>query len=174
MIKAAASNRLVGSPAYAKILHQYNEVLARDGKVNNKKFYEEVVLPELPGYHLQSWYQFLKRFKTNAGLVQAIIADRSVIPSEINRDTENQLTSLFVSNNEATSKGIAMALNIGMETLRKVLENPEDLSNKERIELLFKAMKAQDSRIHAVKSIKEDNREQEKFDRTFDAGIYSS
>lgn len=169
-MKAAASNRLVNSPCYAKIITRYNEELTAKGKVNNKKFYEEVILPELPGYHLQSWYMFLKRFKTEAGIIAATIHEGS--PASIDSSVGTDLTKTILSNQDATARGIALALNIGTDRLQAIFDNPTQMTAKEAIDLLFKAMKAQDSRIHAVGKVREDNREEEKMNRAFDDAAY--
>lgn len=174
-MKALASNRLVNSVVYPKILHRYNEALqaaaAEGKKVNNKKFYEEVVLPELPGYHLQSWYQFLKRFKTEAGLIAATI-DHGAVSTTVNSDVVQETQRTLLTVDEATKKGIALALNIGYGRLQQLMEHPELMTAKEASDLLFKAMKAQDSRIHAIGKVREDNREEEKMARAFDQAAY--
>ena len=169
-MKAAVTNRLVNSPCYAKILTLYNEHLQRDGKVNNKQFYEKYVLPELPGYHLQSWYMFLKRFKTEAGIIAAQVHTGGI--QDIDAEVSTNLTKTMLSNQEATAKSLSLALNIGMDRLQAILENPQMMTAKEAVDLVFKAMKAQDSRIHAIGKVREDNREEEKMDRAFADGAY--
>lgn len=175
-MKALATNKLANSPAYPKILNKYNEILQQEGKVNNKKFYEQYILPEIPSYHLQSWYAFLKRFKLEAGLVVAEVLPADVGPHAANEKAPavEALRTTLLTNSEATSKGIQMALNIATDRLQQIMENPQLMTAKEAIDLLFKAMKAQDSRIHAVGKIREDNREQEKMDRAFAGAQYES
>lgn len=170
-MKALPRNILANHPAYAKILHQYNELLVKKGKVNNKLFYEEVILPEIPHYSLQSWYQFLKRFKTQAGLIAAEVVDTS--PAEIKLDGEGKVVASLLSNGQATISLLQSALNISAQAAKDILENPHLLSAKERMEIGLKAMKAQDSRMHAVGKLREDNREQERFDRAFNDASYS-
>ena len=169
-MKAAATNRLVNAPCYAKIITLYNEMLQRDGKVNNKKFYEDYILPELPGYHLQSWYMLLKRFKTEAGIVAATIHHGS--PATIDSDITAPLSATLMNNKDATAKALSLALNIGMDRLQAIMENPQMMTAKEAVDLVFKAMKAQDSRIHAIGRVREDNREEEKMDRAFEGAAY--
>jgi len=169
---ALSTNKLASSPEYQKILHLYNTEFERcGGKVNNLKFYREVILPLLPKYHLQSWYQFLRRFKTNAGLLEAKVVksgSRSVCKIE-----EERLKQNILSNQEATSRAINIILNIATRAAEKALINPDEfLTAKEAIELGFKAMKAQDSRVHAIGKIREDNREEEKLQRAFNDAMY--
>lgn len=171
-MRALATNKLATSPAYPKILQQYNERLQRDGKVNNKKFFEEVIKPEIPSYSLQSWYFFLKRFKMQTGLVAA-----EVVPSHGGTladaaESEGAVSRTLLSNQEATAQAIQRALNIGNDRLAQIMENPQLMTAKEAIDLIFKAMKAQDSRIHAIGKVREDNREQERFDRAFSGAAY--
>lgn len=175
MLKARPTNTFVKHPAYAKILYQYNERLQSDGKVNNKKFYEEVITKAYPGYALQSWYSFLKRFKTEAGLPEVEIVNNAEVPpsSPLAASQENGLKKTLMTNQVATATFMAAALNIGAERARMILENPQLLTAKEAVELSIKAMKAQDSRIHAVGKIREDNREEEKLARAFDGADYN-
>jgi hypothetical protein len=170
-MKALPSNRLVSSPAYGKIIHQYNEMLQADGKVNNKKFFEKYVAPELPNYSMTAWYQFLKRFKTQAGIIAAEIANISGAGGLKNAQSA-ELTKTMLSNQAATTAFIQSALNIGAARAKQILEHPELMTAKEAMDFALKAMKAQDSRIHAIGKLREDNREQERFDKAFDNNAY--
>lgn len=172
MLKASHKNILVKHPAYAKILFQYNELLQKEGKVNNKKFFDEIVSPEIPGYKMQSWYMFLKRFKTNAGIIAVNPETTTPDFMPAAEGITNELTHTLMTNQEATAKLIAGILNISASAAMEVIKDPTKLTTKERIELGIKGMKAQDSRIHAVGKLREDNREQERFDRAFDAASY--
>lgn len=169
-MKALSTNRLAVSPYYARILSEYNGLLERDGKVNNLKFYREVILPVLPKYHLQSWYQFLRRFKTTVGLASLQVVHQA--PNTISRDEENRLESTLLSSHIATQLGIQLALNIGAERLKELLENPQLMTTKDAIDLLFKAMKAQDSRMSVTAKIKQQSREQVAFDKVFSSAAY--
>jgi hypothetical protein len=158
-------NALVNSPHYGAILKEYNEqYAAKKGKVSDKKFHEEFIVPMVPEYKLMSWYQFLRRWKDAAGL--SIAAKIPLLPAA---DPIAQQEALL-ANEQATQRGIALMLNIGRLTLEELLSNPAELAKmplKERVDLLTKAMKAQDSRIHAVGKIREDNRDQARFEQAF-------
>lgn len=165
-MRALATNKLASSPYYQKILHLYNEEYIRTGgKMNNLKFYREVILPILPNYHAQSWYQFLRRFKTTAGLVAVRVVNGG--PRPLAGIEENVLQDNLLSNEVATQLGIQRALNIGAGRLKEILDNPQLMTAKDAIELLFKAMRAQDSRIQAVSKIREDTRKQTAFEQAF-------
>jgi hypothetical protein len=167
--KVQPNNRLVNSVAYPIILSQYNELMARDGKVNNKKFYEEVVREKIPSYSMQAWYDFVKRFKTSVGLVATTVSN---LPLNAKNDVEKEVTTTILTNQEATAKLISNILNISAGAAEAIIKDPTLLSAKDRLELGLKGMKAQDSRIHAVGKLREDNREQEKFDRAFDTASF--
>lgn len=167
-------SRLASHPKYAVILHQYNELLKADGKVNNLKFYKEIILPEIPDFHLQSWYQFLRRFKTETGIIQARAASANMAGIEVRKDVERTLAATLMTNDEATKRGISTALNLGAafyeDLMKKYKEAPASLTQFEEKVLsdaLHKAMKSQDSRIHALGKVREDGREQAKFERAF-------
>jgi len=167
---ARPNNRLVASPHYGNILREYNERHAKDGSVNEKKFYEEVVAALIPDYKIGAWYKFIHRFKTTAGLVVAnVVANQQRVPAG---PEEEKLSTALLSNESATQIGIKSALNLGAKALDDLINNPHLLSPKDRADILFKAMKAQDSRIHAIGKIREDNREEEKFNRAFSDANY--
>jgi hypothetical protein len=86
---------------------------------------------------------------------------------------EKRLEQNMLSNEIATAKGINYILNIAAEAAERVFKNPDLITDhKEAIELGFKAMRAQDSRIHAIGKIKEDSREEEKLQRIFNEVDY--
>ena len=69
-------------------------------------------------------------------------------------------------------KLISSILNISATAALEIIKDPTKLTTKERIELGLKGMKAQDSRIHAVGKLREDNREQERFDKAFSGASF--
>lgn len=169
--KALPNNRLVNSPAYPIILSQYNELLTTKGRVNNKRFYEEVVSKKIRSYSLQAWYQFLHRFKTQNGLVATSVATRAETRENVS-SIEGETRVAIRTNQEATANLISRILNISSDAAQKLLDNPELIPLEKRIELGLKGMKSQDSRIHAIGKMREDNREQERFSRAFDNAAY--
>lgn len=166
-MKVLSTNILANHPAYGKIIATYNRMLKEEGSVNNKNFYETIVLPEIPGYKMSNWYKFLNRFKTEAGIVPV-----SPIAPVVIGDSGKELAATMLSNQQATAKLIQSMLNISADAAAKIADDPSLLTAKERAELGLKAMKAQDSRIHAVGKLREDNREQERFERAFDGAAY--
>ena len=171
-MKVLPTNKLASSPHYKIILNKYNQKLEQDGKVNNLKFYREEIIPLIPNYHIQSWYQFLHRFKATAGQIMAEAYNPKI--KEQNKDKENKLQTTLLNNEIATNLGIQIALNIGVGRLKDILANPQLMSAKDAIDLIFKAMKAQDSRIHAIGKIREDNRKEDMFERIFSEVAYEN
>ena len=120
---------------------------------------------------MQSWYLYIKKFGTTTGVLQAEVVDgasREIIP-----DAERNLNAVILSNKDATAKLIQSALNISAQAAQDIVDNPTLLTAKERMEIGLKAMKAQDSRIHAIGKVREDNREEEKLNRAFSDAAYS-
>lgn len=170
-----SDNKLVGSPHYGTILREYNKQYQETGRVQGRKFYNEIIHPILPDYSLSAWYQFIRKFKNEAGLeVLNKFEPKELIPGDPAIEERS-----FKSNQEAMSSGISDALTLGATfynaLLKKYQETPDQLETWERkilADSLFKAMKAQDSRIHAIGKIKESNREEEKMDRVFNDASY--
>jgi hypothetical protein len=174
-LKARKSNKLVTSPHYAIILKEYNEIYKERGKVNDIKFWRENIHPRIPEYKLMSWYQFLARFKTATSLVAAIVKDHNA-PPEVKPSVdieEAKLEDSLMAGELATNLGIQKALNIGAEAFDMLINHPEMLTPEKRAEYLFKAMKAQDSRITAIRNVRQDTREEAKFQRAFNNAAYS-
>lgn len=167
------TNRIVSSRHYAQILHEYNERFERDGKVNASKFYNEIIKDLIPNYSLQAWCRFIKRFKTMTGLAtaNAILLNKEHTTPTIE---ENKLGTNMLTSAKATQLALQQALNIGLERLAELKEDPSKLSFKDAVDLIFKAMKAQDSRARVIKEIREDNREEEKFNKMLNEGAYNS
>jgi len=174
-MKVLETNILANHPSYPKIIDCYNHQLKEKGKVNAKKFFEEVISPEIPHYKLQSWYKFIKRLKTVYGImpVEVVPNPRSAVGEVVAQEQGAALTLL--SNDAATKKLIQTVLNVSAQAAEDLLANPVNVSSDtmKRIELGLKAMKAQDSRIHAIGKIREDKREQDKFDRAFSTANFS-
>lgn len=174
MVVALKNNRIVASPEYKKIIYLYNEELKDKGKVNDKKFWETHITKLVPGYSMQSWYKFLKRFKTDIGLIENPVTrtGEDFAITGTNLAVTQKLAKTMLSNQLATAKFIQHALNVGAERAEEIANNPSLLSAKDALDLALKAMRAQDSRIHAVGKIREDNREQERFEQAFSGAAY--
>lgn len=178
-IRTFTTNRLATSPHFAQILQKYNEEWKKtNGKVNEKKFHTEVIVPLIPEYGLQNFYQFLRRFKDAAGVVILEKINQTVDNPMLKMQTANigaeveELQKSMLSVQQAETAGIALALNIAHDKLKSIYENPSLMTAKDAIDMLFKSMKARDSRIHAIGKVREDNREEEKLERAFDMAAY--
>lgn len=144
-------------------------VLKENGRVNNKKFYETVILKEIPDYNMQAWYAFLRRFKTEAGIVP--IASGPNVPAPI-EGAEVAVQTTLLDMQEATKRALALAMNISVAALEEIQKDPSKLSEKERAKLFAMVMKSQDSRVKAIGGIRSDTREQERFDRMMGSGAF--
>lgn len=162
-------------PKYPQILAVYREEFAANGgKVNDKKFWETNIHPIAPNFQLISWYRFIRTFRAKAGMVAShAIETVAAGPTTVE---EKKLETALMTNDAATALGIRMALNVGAKAFEEIINNPTVLlamSPAERASFLFKAMKAQDSRMHAIGKVREDGREQQKFERAFGDSAYS-
>lgn len=178
MIRARSTNILVSSPVYPRILEEYNaQFKATGGRVNNRKFWDEVIHPVLPTYNINTWFSFIRRFKSDSlGMIPARPLDAGITKPP---EQEIELHQNLLSNEIATQKGIKSALNLGAkfyeDLWQKYQTAPETLTLFEQrilADSLHKAMKSQDSRIHAIGKMKEDSREQAKFERAFEGAAF--
>ena len=169
-----SNNKIARSKFYPEILQEYNTRFSRDGKVNKKRFFMEVVQPRIK-ISYQAFTTFIAKFETEAGLQAVAILDRvnaangtpiSAAATEVNA------IKILKDSAVATREGIARALNIGVDALQEIIDHPDLLSAKDRADILFKAMKAQDSRIGATAKVRADVREQVKFNKTFSRAAF--
>lgn len=166
MIAFSTQNALVRSPFYDQIIGKFNEIVTKEGKVNKTKFFNEHVAQLIPGYSKDSFYYFLKKFQKTS---------TSVLPgtSALTPPNETRLMENLRDSAEATRLGIAAAINIGTDALEEILNNPQKASVLQRVELLFKAMNAQNNRINALATLRQEKREHAKFQKTFNEAAYA-
>lgn len=161
-------------PQYPRILALYNDEFQKNnGNVNNLKFYRDVIKPVFPEFGMQSWYQFLARHRTVTGLIVAQALN--TLPAISKGEAEEQFSKNLLTSEMATQIGINTALNVGAIAFKEIIDDPDVLKKippEKRAEFLFKAMKAQDSRIHALGKVREDSREQAKFERAFEGAAF--
>ena len=173
-----STNKLMTSPYAYEILREYNARLQRDGKVNKLAFHREVILPKIPDYKQISWYCFLRRAYDKIGSPNLPVP----LPDGQQLDAVHgagEMVKTLQSNELATREGISHALNLGAafyaELWTKYKTDPESLTDFEKkifSDSMFKAMKAQDSRIHALGKVRQDNRDQARFERAFGESVY--
>jgi len=166
-----SNNKIARSKFYPEILQEYNTRFARDGKINKRLFFREVVQPRID-ISYEAFRQFISKFETEAGLQAVAIIDRINTGVKVG-DIETKTIVALKDSAIATRDGIAKALNIGLEALQEIIDHPELLSAKDRATLLFQAMKAQDSRMNAAAKISQDQREQVKFNKMFNRAAYT-
>lgn len=163
------SNALVKSEYHDTIMGAFYEQKKANGKVALVDFHAEHVLPLLPDFKYESFRKYIQKLE-DTGLQPMVTGpDGSIVPAS---DTVYRLQNLIKKSSQSTREGIALALGIGLETLEGVASGTVLMSAKERAELLFKAMKAQDSRIAATRMIRQDNREQVAFESVFSDAAY--
>lgn len=179
-IRFQTTNKLTSSPHFPEIINKYQALLARDGRVNSGKFYLEHVKPFIPNYSVNSFYQFIRKFKTvpnRTGMIAGNPIEKYTPVSSENPSAGTEaLTNLqhtFTTNQEATAAIVAAALQISADALVKVLNDPNSLSLKDRIALGATIMKSQDSRVRAIATMKQDKREQDKAERAFQNAAYN-
>lgn len=169
MPKVLSTNRFATHPSFEKIVAAYNKQLAQFGKINDKKFWEAVIVPEIPGYSLWAFYDFLKRARTEAGIGPVHLATAPLLSTTPDGEA---LRQTMLSNADATTRALSLALNISAEALQQIIDNPESVSAEKRAELFLKVMKAQDSRVKAIGSMRADNRDQERFEHAMGTAAY--
>lgn len=169
-------NRLARSEHFEEIIRLYREQFeASGGKLNEGIFYKQHIAPRVPGFKLNSWYQFLRRFRNSDRTISLQKVNDSAKEVIIEKKSETALANTILDNQTATQKGISIALTLGAQALEELLSKPEllaKLTPAQRAKFLFDAMKAQDSRIKAIRTIREDNRDQQKFDHAFSGAAY--
>lgn len=152
-------------PQRQEIIDKFNEEVAKNGGVNKTEFYNTHIAPILPDFKKEAWFKTIRALERNK---------KVDLPPEKPK-TEIVFTpgSALVAPAESTREGIKVALNIGREALEQIRENPHLVPPYTRAKLLFDAMNAQNNRINAIAAIRQDRREEAKFQKTFDAATYT-
>jgi len=163
------SNALVKSPHHDTIMGAYYEMKKANGKVDLVSFHAEHVVPLLADFKYESFRQYIRKVEDPQFNPTVTGPDGLPVPAS---DTVFRLQNLIKKSSQSTREGIALALGIGLETLEGIAAGTVLMSAKERTDLLFKAMKAQDSRIAATRMIRQDNREQAIFENVFSDAAY--
>lgn len=147
----------------------YYDMKRANGKVDLVAFHAEKVVPLLPDFKYESFRQYIRKIEDPQFNPTVTGPDGLPVPAS---DTVFRLQNLIRKSSQSTREGIALALGIGLETLEGIAAGTVLMSAKERTDLLFKAMKAQDSRIAATRMIRQDNREQAIFENVFSDAAY--
>ena len=140
----------------------YETELRRNGKVMLSRFHREKVQPLIPGLSYPAFLERMKRVRkrTAQKTVQKTINEESITAiSEVQEDTIRTLSNI---------------LRIGADTIRQIIEDPDSLSPKDKLDLFFKAMKAQDSRMVTIAKVKREDREATRFMEKFAEQAYDT
>lgn len=182
-------NVLANHKACTLIISHYNRTLREDGKLNRRKFYLEVILPEIPGYTESAWYSFLRKYGDDDGFLELpkpgvlakppapVAITGEIVEGALGSDSpavnpDGALAQVLLENKNAISDAINLALNISADALEEIRQDPSLVPARIRAEFFLKVMKAQDSRVKAVGTMRADNREQERFDRAQNSALY--
>lgn len=167
MARGRYNNQLVRSEHHDAIMAKYHERLAAAGKVHLKDFHREIIQPLLPGYGYNNFVIYINNLKADAA------AGVALAPAVAQSPAVQEAFKTLMKADEATRRGIELALNIGASALEEIAKDPSKLSVKDRALLLNAAMRAQDSRINAMARVRQDKREQLAFEHVFGDAAYA-
>jgi hypothetical protein len=161
-------NALTRSEHHDAIMAKFNEIERTAGAVALKPFHAEVVAPLLPHYKYNDFCIYIRKLRTAAA--EDPEGTTALIPTS---PAAALAIGTMHSAAENTKKGIDFALQIGRDALEKIATGETKLTEKEKADLMFKAMKAQDSRIQATAKVRQDQRSQVAFDHVFGDAAYT-
>lgn len=185
--KTTFRNSLAISPHHDAIMEKYYELKRQHGNVNLVTFHNECVAPYVENFPYESFRRYIRRLEKIAAEKAQEVDSEEELPPEIAKDlprdqqlvavmpTKDDLEKLkenILNMSDATRESLAIALNIGLSTLTDIATGKVQMSAKDRVDLLFKAMKAQDSRVATAAKLRKDNREQAAFEREFGEAAY--
>lgn len=132
-----------------------------------EKFWREVVFTLDPNISLRQWTWFYN--KNLKGMAVECI--------EKSREVQTKLINYKQSDEDGEKDSLSKILKIANITLDEVIEDPEKLAQippKMRIEWLFSAMKARDSRMTVILKKKENDRKETMFEELIKGAQYGS
>ena len=145
-----------------------------NGTAHANQFYEDVVFKHCPDTKRKTWLNLAIKLKKSFEAKRELIAinqDTELLSVDGKSNAANNPNAM-VKSELATLAGVKTALNIGYEALRQIRANPSILPIKDRAELLFRAMAAQNERIKALATMKQEEREEKKFQKSFAEAAY--
>ena len=172
--------------ALSPILNEFNQTVV-NGSTSINQFFIKHVLPRAPGVSKVAFYKMIKDYSgagkkelvpvydSNNKLIglEKIPLSPSMVAEEAYRLKKSEQKELDPA--KATSRGIEAALKIGTTTLEAIANDPAQLmllSVKDRTDLLFKAMRAQDARVNVAINARREVRAHKAFQHAFDEAAY--
>lgn len=162
------------------------EVVNGSNDISN--FYKETVTKLIPGYSRGAFYKMVNRYGGRGLRPISFIRDASgaITAFELTEakpgdaDLSPSITAPASSGPvfdpaRSTSRGIEAALAIGTRALEEMLTDTDALAKmtpKDRAELLFKAMRAQDARVNVAINARREVRAHKAFQHAFDEAAY--
>jgi hypothetical protein len=167
------TSAIIESPHAQEIIEKYKALNMLPG-FNLSQFYRDNVGPMIPGYSYESFRQFVKKLRRELGLPDVKMVSQSAAAILLPEEDKNRGREIvLMKGDEATRRGIELALNIGAKALAKIASGESNLSEKDQTDLMFKAMKAQDSRIVSMAKVRQDKRSQIAFEHVFGDAAYA-
>ena len=153
------NSKVPQSPFFDTIMDRYRLIGLT---MSDRQFYAHEVQPIDPSITLRAWQTFMKKFRS-------IVAVKSDRYAEMLAD--KNMTDVKMQANVGRKLAV-----IADASLQEAIENPEILMRipiKDRMNWLFQAMKAQDSRAKTAIRAKQDMREQSLYDEMMNEARYS-
>lgn len=152
------SNVITRSPFFNEIMVKYDQV---GTSMSRKQFFEQYVSKMDPNLRYRSWEEFMKKYdkivQIKAQKLLDKIADKEVSSMQMEEDSLRKI------------------LAIADLTLDQVVENPALLTNvpvTERMNWLFRAMSARDSRMLVVAKVQAEKRKTSMYEDMFQGAQY--
>ena len=168
-----STNSVINHAKYQEIAALLRErIVAGGGKVNAAKFYREVIASEAPDITYKAWTHYMAKLKAIDPGFESLASPKTLSPAIA---ATVDISTIIADGRRATESGLNSMIHIGAKALESIIRDPalmERLPLKDRIMLLPLAMKAQDSRVHAIGRMKDDRRAEEKFNRLLNNGTY--
>lgn len=147
-VKISGKNKITKSPFFELIVEAYNEF---GHTMNGKEFWESKVKSIDPNIPYYSWMRFVNAFKGQIdNKKKAIIADMTI--RELARTRKEM---------DLEKSSLKNILAISDATIDELVKNPDLLAAipiKDRMDWLFKAMKARDSRMMTMTKVQAEKR----------------
>jgi hypothetical protein len=174
---------LMESTRFPEMVEEFN-LRVVNGPLSINKFYTTVFSKTMPDFSKSFFFKYFSRF-SNEGKSNIILKydnDGKVLsvepppsPQALVVSLAQELAPANQDQDRATSRGIEAALKLGAKALEDLLEHPEELAAipyKDRVEILFKAMRAQDARVNVAINVRKEGRANRVFQSAFDEAAY--
>jgi hypothetical protein len=186
---------IIEHPRFEETIRDFN-LRVVGGSMKMNQFFDHIFHHSIPNLKRACFFKYFSDLSQKGTVVLTIEYDTNGRPARVTapdrveniedkiqvETPEEKFVALAAKNissapgpSTAAARGIGAAIEIGSRTLEDLLTNSDELSKmpvKDRVELIFKAMRAQDARVNVAINARREVRAHQAFQNAFEEAAY--